>query len=176
MKEIKNISSPLSDSEIEMLQAGDMIKLSGTIYTARDAAHKRMVQMLKEGKALPFNIAGQTIYYAGPCPPKPGQIIGSAGPTTSGRVDIYTPALLALGLKAMIGKGPRSREVIDAMIKYKAVYMAATGGAGALIASCIKSVEIVAFDDLGPEAIYRFTVKDLPLIVAIDCRGNSLYS
>lgn len=176
MNEIKNISSPLSDSEIEMLQAGDMIKLSGTIYTARDAAHKRMIQMLKEGKALPFDIAGQTIYYAGPCPPKPGQIIGSAGPTTSGRVDIYTPALLALGLKAMIGKGPRSREVIEAMIKHKAIYMAATGGAGALIANCIKSVEVVAFDDLGPEAIYRFTVEDLPLIVAIDCRGSSLYS
>ncbi|AEE97008.1 Fe-S-containing hydro-lyase [Mahella australiensis] len=174
--EIKSIISPLSKAAIDELNAGDMVKMTGIIYTARDAAHKRMIQLLNQNLPLPFDIAGQTIYYAGPCPPKPGQVIGSAGPTTSSRVDVYTPPLLAHGLNAMIGKGPRSRAVIDAMVKYKAVYLAATGGAGALIADCIKKADIVAFEDLGPEAIYRLVVEDLPLIVAIDCHGNSLYS
>lgn len=174
--EIKSIISPLSKTAIDELNAGDMVKMTGIIYTARDAAHKRMIQLINQNLPLPFDITGQTIYYAGPCPPKPGQVIGSAGPTTSGRVDTYTPTLLACGLNAMIGKGPRSRAVIDAMIKYKAVYLAATGGAGALIANCIKKADIVAFEDLGPEAIYRLVVEDLPLIVAIDCRGDSLYS
>lgn len=173
--EIKDIMSPLPEKTADELQAGDMVKLSGIIYTARDAAHKRMINLIAQGKPLPFDISGQTIYYAGPCPAKPGKAIGSAGPTTSGRVDVYTPPLLELGLRAMIGKGPRSRDVIDVMIKHKAVYLAATGGAGALIANCIKKADIVAFEDLGPEAIYRLSVENMPLIVAIDCRGANLY-
>jgi len=173
--EIKDIMSPLPEKTADELRAGDMVKLSGIIYTARDAAHKRMINLIAHGKPLPFDISGQTIYYAGPCPAKPGKAIGSAGPTTSGRVDVYTPPLLELGLRAMIGKGPRNRDVIDAMIKHKAIYLAATGGAGALIANCIKKADIVAFEDLGPEAIYRLSVENMPLIVAIDCRGANLY-
>lgn len=174
MKEIK-ITTPLNDNIIKKLNAGDRVYITGTIYTARDAAHKRMVESLKSGKDLPFDIKNSIIYYVGPCPPKPGQIIGSAGPTTSYRMDDYTPSLIKAGLKGMIGKGNRSKEVIDSIAKYNCVYFAAIGGAGALISSCIKSSEIIAYEDLGTEAIRKLYVEDLPVIVAIDSKGNNLY-
>jgi len=173
--EVKQIHAPIIPSEIAHLKAGDIIHLSGTIITGRDAAHKRLYQMIQEGKALPVELMNQVIYYVGPCPAKPGQVIGSCGPTTSGRVDVYTPTLLDLGLKAMIGKGQRSREVVEAIVRNKAIYLAATGGAGALIAQSVKKAEVIAFPDLGTEAIHRLEVADLPLIVAIDSKGNSLY-
>ncbi|MDR0910126.1 MAG: Fe-S-containing hydro-lyase [Spirochaetaceae bacterium] len=164
----------LTDSFAE-LRAGDSIALSGFIYTARDAAHKRMIEMLDEGKPLPFPIAGSTVYYAGPSPTAPGQIIGSIGPTTSGRMDAYTPRLLSLGLKGMIGKGSRSAEVIRAMVEQGAVYFAAIGGAGALLASCVQSDEALAFEDLGTEAIHRLRIENFPVIVAIDSKGRNIY-
>ncbi|MBM7582506.1 fumarate hydratase subunit beta [Caldicoprobacter guelmensis] len=174
--EIKKIfHAPVIQEELDTLKIGDMVYLQGSIFTARDAAHKRMYQLIKEGKPLPIELKDQVIYYAGPCPARPGLMIGSCGPTTSSRMDAYTPLLLEHGLKAMIGKGPRSAQVIEAMVKYGAVYLAAVGGAGALIASCIKKVEIVAFEDLGPEAIYRMEVENMPLLVAIDAQGNNLY-
>jgi fumarate hydratase subunit beta len=173
--EIKQIHAPIIPSEIAELKAGDVIRLSGTVITGRDAAHKKLHQMIREGRTLPVELMNQVIYYVGPCPAKPGQVIGSCGPTTSGRVDVYTPALLDLGLKAMIGKGQRSRDVVEAIIRNKAVYLAATGGAGALIAQSVKKAEIIAFPDLGTEAIHHLELADLPLIVAIDSKGNSLY-
>ncbi|MDI6600907.1 MAG: Fe-S-containing hydro-lyase [Thermoanaerobacteraceae bacterium] len=174
MKEM-HITTPLDDRTITELEAGDRVYLTGIIYTARDAAHERMMRLIEEGKTLPFDIKGQVIYYTGPTPPRPGQVIGSVGPTTSGRMDSYTPKLLDMGLKGMIGKGGRSKDVIESMIKNKAVYMVAVGGAGAKIARCVKESSIVAFEDLGPEAIYRLMVENFPAVVAIDCYGNNQY-
>lgn len=172
---IVHIASPLEPEVVEKLKAGDQVFISGTIYVARDAAHKRMVQALDKGDRLPFDIAGQTVYYMGPSPAKPGQVIGSAGPTTSGRMDVYTPRLLAAGLRAMIGKGGRSLAVKEAMKKYRAVYLAAIGGAGALITKSIKKAEVVAYDDLGAEAIRCLEVEDFPAIVVNDIYGGDLY-
>lgn len=169
------ITPPLTDEVIRTLHAGDMVYITGTIYTARDAAHKRLVEMLDRGEAMPFDFDGQIVYYAGPAPAKPGEPIGSVGPTTSGRMDAYTPTLMREGLRAMIGKGLRSREVIDTLISETGVYFAAIGGAAALMSGCVKSAEVIAFDDLGPEAIRRLHVEELPVIVAIDCEGNNSY-
>jgi fumarate hydratase subunit beta len=171
------IQTPLSNSTITSLHAGDEVLLSGVIYTARDAAHKRFIALLDKGDKLPVDLSGQVLYYCGPAPARPGRPIGSAGPTTSGRMDIYTPALLMkTGLKGMIGKGERSRAVIDAMVQTQSVYFAATGGAGALIAKSIIASSIVCYEDLGPEAVYRLEVQNLPLVVAIDSKGNDLYT
>ena len=172
---IKNINTPLKEEITKELKAGDSILLSGTIYTARDAAHGRLINLLNEGKELPINIEDQIIYYVGPTPEKEGGIIGSAGPTTSYRMDSYAPRLLDLGLKGMIGKGARNEEVIDSIKKNKAIYFGAIGGAGALISKCITSCKIIAYDDLGAEAIRRLEVKDMPLVVIIDAEGNNLY-
>ncbi|MGB9809383.1 MAG: Fe-S-containing hydro-lyase [Caldanaerobacter sp.] len=169
------LHTPLKEETTVQLKAGDLILLSGNIYTARDEAHKRMVEAIDKGEILPFEIKDSIIYYVGPCPARPGQAIGSCGPTTSGRMDKYTPKLIELGLKGMIGKGLRSKEVVEAMKKHKAVYFTAVGGVGALLAQRVKRAEIIAYEDLGPEAIYKLTVEDFPLIVAIDCYGNNLY-
>ena len=167
---------PVSQAELEMLRAGDRVILSGVIYTARDAAHKRLVELMSAGGVLPLELEGTAIYYAGPTPEKPGEVIGSAGPTTSGRMDPYAPKLLDAGLKMMIGKGDRNAEVIDAIVRNRAVYFAAMGGAGALMGSCVDKVDIVCYEDLGCEAIRRLEVKDMPLTVAIDSRGENIYS
>lgn len=167
---------PVSQAELEMLRAGDRVILSGVIYTARDAAHKRLVELMSAGGDLPLELEGTAIYYAGPTPEKPGEVIGSAGPTTSGRMDPYAPKLLDAGLKMMIGKGDRNAEVIDAIVRNRAVYFAAMGGAGALMGSCVEKVDIVCYEDLGCEAIRRLEVKDMPLTVAIDSRGENIYS
>ena len=172
---VYNIETPLCNEEVKKLRAGDIVNISGIIYTARDAAHKRMIGMLEEGKSLPFDIRDQIIYYVGPCPAKPGEVIGSAGPTTSGRVDAYTPKLVELGLRGMIGKGLRDNCVVEAMKKYGAVYFGAIGGAGALIAKTIVHEEIIAFPDLGTEALRKLTVKEFPVTVIIDSLGNNLY-
>ncbi len=172
---VKKIMLPLINETLEGLKAGDNILLTGTMYVGRDAAHKRMVEALDEGKPLPFGIKGQTIYFMGPSPAKPGQPIGSAGPTTSGRMDSYSPRLIAEGLKGMIGKGMRSQEVKDAMKKYKAVYLAAIGGAGALISKSIKKSEIIAYEELGTEAVRRLEVEDFPATVVNDIYGGDLY-
>jgi fumarate hydratase subunit beta len=169
------LKTPLSDEDVESLRIGDRVLLSGIVYTGRDAAHKRLFDLLEEGKDLPFNIKGQVIYYVGPTPSKPGQIFGSAGPTTSYRMDAYSPSLIERGLKGMIGKGMRSDAVKEAMKRYKAVYFAATGGAGALLAKRIKKAQLVAYEDLGPEAIRMLEVEDFPVIVVNDVRGNDLY-
>ena len=174
MKEYK-INLPMSEEIIDKLEAGDYVYLTGTVYTARDAAHKRMDDTLKEGGKLPFDIKDAVVYYLGPSPATEGAIIGSAGPTTSGRMDSYTPKLLDLGLKGMIGKGRRDSSVIDSIKKNKAVYFAAVGGAGALLSKCIKKVEIIAYEDLGTEAIRKLYVEDLPVIVVIDKNGEDLY-
>ena len=171
----KRIHAPLVAQELETLRAGDSVLLSGTIYTGRDAAHKRLCALVEEGKPLPFDIRGQVIYYAGPCPAKPGDAIGSCGPTTSYRMDAYAPTLCDLGLIGMIGKGQRSPAVIDAIRRNGGVYFAATGGAGALIAGSVKAARVIAFEDLGTEAIRELQVADLPLIVAIDSEGGNLY-
>ncbi len=170
-----NIRLPFTKEIIENLKAGDTVTVSGVMYTARDAAHKRMAEALANGDPLPFDVKGQTIYYAGPCPAKPGMVIGSCGPTTSGRMDSYTPALLDLGLIAMIGKGERSPEVIASMQKNGAVYFGAIGGAGALYADSIQKVDVIAYEDLGPESVKRLEVENMPLTVIIDARGNNLY-
>jgi len=175
MAEPVHIRTPLSDKDVEKLKIGDRVLISGIIYTGRDAAHKRLFDLLKEGKDLPFDIQGQIIYYVGPTPAKPGQVFGSAGPTTSYRMDAYSPTLMERGLKGMIGKGMRSDTVKEAMKKYIAVYFAATGGAGALLAKRVKKAEVVAYEDLGPEAIRKLEVEDLPVIVVNDVRGNDLY-
>ena len=169
------LTTPLSDEDVEKLNIGDRVYLNGTIYTGRDAAHKRLVDLVKEGKELPFDVKGQVIYYVGPAPAKPGKPIGSAGPTTSYRMDAYAPTLMELGMKGMIGKGNRAPEVIEAMKKYKAVYLGATGGAGALIAKSIKKAEIIAYEDLGPEAIRKLEVENFPVVVINDTKGNDLY-
>lgn len=175
MQEVKKITTPLTDEAVASLRTGDKVAITGVIYTARDAAHNRMTEALREGAPLPFDIRGQIVYYVGPTPAPPGQVIGSAGPTTSGRMDSYTPPLLALGLKGMIGKGSRSAAVKEAMREHRAVYLAAVGGAGALLARCIKGAQVVAYGDLGPEAVYRLEVEDFPAMVVNDIYGGDLY-
>jgi fumarate hydratase subunit beta len=170
-----NIKSPIEEKVIEKLTAGTKVNISGVIYTARDDAHHRIVQALDKGGKLPFDLEGQTIYYMGPSPAPPGRVIGAAGPTTSQRMDKYTPKLLAAGIRAMIGKGSRSAEVREAIKKYKAVYLVTTGGAGALLAGAIKRVEVIAYEELGTEAIMRLTVEDFPAIVANDIYGEDLF-
>ncbi|MCR4403540.1 MAG: Fe-S-containing hydro-lyase [Firmicutes bacterium] len=170
-----DICTPMSDDVVARLKAGDNVRISGILFTARDAAHKRLVGLLNEGKELPVDIRGQIIYYVGPAPAPPGRPIGSAGPTTSYRMDSYAPILMEHGLKGMIGKGSRSQDVRDAMVKFKAVYFAAIGGAGALLAKCVKASELVAYEDLGPEAIRKLTVEDFPAVVVNDVYGNDLY-
>ena len=171
----KHLNVPAKTEELSELKSGDYVYLTGTIYTARDAAHKRMYETLLDGKELPVDVSGQFIYYLGPTPAREGQVIGSAGPTTSSRMDKYAPRLLDLGLKGMIGKGKRSKEVADAIVRNGAVYFAAVGGAGALLSKSITSSEVIAYDDLGTEAIRRLTVNNFPVIVVIDAQGNNLY-
>lgn len=172
---IKKITLPLSEESIKDLKAGDSVLLSGTIITGRDAAHKRLYDLIQSGKPLPVDVKGEIIYYVGPAPAKPGYAVGPAGPTSSYRMDKYAPSLLDLGLKGMIGKGARSREVIDAIVRNNCVYFAAIGGAAALIAKSIKSEEILCYEDLGTEAVRRYVVEDFPCIVAIDSMGNNVY-
>lgn len=171
----KHIEAPFDEEIARQLKSGDYVYITGTIYTARDAAHKRMYETLKQGLELPFQIKDQVIYYMGPSPAREGRPIGSAGPTTASRMDKYTPELLNLGLRGMIGKGKRSNEVMEAIVCNKAVYFAAVGGAGALLSKSIISSEVIAYDDLGPEAIRKLEVKDFPVIVVIDSEGNNLY-
>ncbi|MDH7601513.1 MAG: Fe-S-containing hydro-lyase [Armatimonadota bacterium] len=173
--EVKKLSAPLTERDVCGLIAGDRVLLSGTIYTARDAAHARLVEMIRHGDKLPFDLTGQVLYYAGPTPAPPGRVIGSLGPTTSSRMDVYTVEMLNAGIKGMIGKGERSTDVIDAIVRHRAVYFAATGGAGALLAKRVVSCEVVAFEDLGCEAIHKLEVVDFPLIVINDCFGNDFY-
>ncbi|MFH1283385.1 MAG: Fe-S-containing hydro-lyase [bacterium] len=175
-KQTINLTAPLTEESVKKLKVGDRVLLGGVIYTARDAAHKRLDELIKSNKELPIDLGGQIIYYVGPTPAKPGSIIGSAGPTTSYRMDPYTPDLLDKGLKGIIGKGARSKEVVKALKKHKAVYLVAVGGAGALISRCIKKVKLMAFEDLGPEAIYRLEVENFPLIVAVDAGGADLFN
>jgi fumarate hydratase subunit beta len=165
----------VTDETVNNLEAGDRVLLNGIIYTGRDAAHKRLFEMINKGEKLPLELEGQIIYYVGPCPAKPGQAIGSAGPTTSGRMDAYAPLMMEHGLKGMIGKGLRSSQVVESMIKNNAVYFAAIGGAGALLAEAIKEAEVIAFPDLGAEAIYKLKVENFPVTVVIDSKGNDLY-
>jgi fumarate hydratase subunit beta len=174
MAEIK-LKTPLRDEDVEKLNIGDKVLLTGVIYTGRDAAHKRLFDLIEAGKELPIDVRGQVIYYVGPAPAKPGKPIGSAGPTTSYRMDAYAPKLMELGLKGMIGKGNRGADVVEAMKKHKAIYFGATGGAGALLARSIKKAETVAYEDLGPEAIQRLEVEDFPAVVINDTKGNDLY-
>ncbi len=171
----KYINAPFTQEVVDDLKAGDYVYISGTIYTARDAAHLRMYETMNEGKEIPISLQDNVIYYLGPTPAREGQVIGSAGPTTSSRMDKYTPLLLKNGLKGMIGKGKRSEAVIEAMKEYGAVYFAAVGGAGALLAQCIKKAEVIAYDDLGTEAIRKLEVENLPVIVVIDRHGNNMY-
>ena len=171
----KHITVPMKKETVVTLKAGDYVYLTGTVYTARDAAHKRMYEILQEGGELPIDIQGQVIYYMGPSPAREGRPIGSAGPTTASRMDKYAPRLLDLGQTAMIGKGKRSQAVIDAVVRNGCVYLAAIGGAGALLSKCIKSSEVIAYEDLGTEAIRKLQVENLPLIVVIDSEGNNLY-
>jgi fumarate hydratase subunit beta len=174
--EVKRIRAPLTDEAVLDLKTGDNVLISGVIYAARDAAHKKLVELLEKGEEWPVDLKGQIIYYVGPAPAKPGQVIGSAGPTTSGRMDAYTPALLAYGVKAVIGKGLRNEATRKAFQDFKAVYLAATGGAGALLARTIKESEVVAYPELGPEAIRRLVVEDFPVTVINDAYGNDLYA
>lgn len=175
MGEIKKITTPLTDEIVASLHSGDKLLITGVIYTGRDAAHKRLIELVNKGEELPFDIQGQIIYFVGPAPAKPGRPIGSAGPTTSYRMDAYSPQLIERGLKGMIGKGMRSQEVKDAMVKHKAVYLGATGGAGALISKSITKAKVIAYDDLGPEAIRRLEVEDFPAVVINDIYGKDLY-
>ena len=169
------ITSPLTEKTIKTLRAGDPILLSGVIFTARDAAHKRMVELLEASMPPPFDLAGQTVYYAGPCPAPPGRVIGSVGPTTSMRMDSYAPRLIREGLRVMIGKGERGDAVADAIRRYSGAYLAAVGGTGALLSLCVEKAELAAFGDLGTEAVYRLCVRDMPLVAAIDCFGGNIY-
>ncbi|MCK5780189.1 MAG: Fe-S-containing hydro-lyase [Psychrilyobacter sp.] len=169
------LTTPFKNSDLKNLKSGDTVLISGVIYTARDAAHARLVKLLEDGKELPFNPEGQVIYYVGPTPAKPGQAIGSAGPTTSYRMDPYAPQMMDAGIKGMIGKGARSKEVKESILKNKAIYFAAVGGAAALIAKSINKAEVIAYDDLGAEAIRRMEVEDFPAIVINDLDGNDLY-
>jgi fumarate hydratase subunit beta len=175
MRTTGRIHTPLCDDVVAKLKVGERLLLSGDLFTARDAAHKRLIECLQQESALPFDLKGSIIYYVGPAPAKPGMALGSAGPTSSYRMDPYTPPLLALGLKGMIGKGQRSPQVVEAMRKHKAVYFAATGGAGALLCKSVKAATIIAYADLGPEAIRKLTVVDFPVIVVNDCHGHDLY-
>lgn len=175
MAEQIRIETPLTLNKVSKLKAGDNVLISGVIYTARDAAHKKMIEALARGEVLPFDVQEQIIYFVGPTPAKEGKVIGSAGPTTSGRMDAYSPTLIAQGLTGMIGKGLRSPEVIEAMKEHGAVYFGAIGGAGALISKCIVSAEVIAYPELGPEAVRRLVVQDFPAIVIIDKEGNNLY-
>jgi fumarate hydratase subunit beta len=175
MREAKQIVTPLNEQSILDLKIGDSVLISGIIYTGRDSAHKRLIETLDQGNALPIDIQGQIIYYAGPAPAKPGRPIGSIGPTTSYRMDPFAPRLIELGLKGMIGKGNRSEEVKRALVQYKAVYFGAIGGAAALMAKCVKKAEVVAYEDLGPEAIRRLEVENFPAVVVNDCHGGDLY-
>lgn len=172
---IRHIQAPLTEETARSLHAGDVVRISGYIYTARDAAHKRLCEALARGEQLPLDLKDNVIYYVGPTPAKPGEIVGSAGPTTSGRMDKYTPTMIAQGMRGMIGKGSRSQEVIDACVRSGAVYFVAVGGAAAVISQSIKGEEMIAYEDLGPEAIRRYEVKDFPAIVCIDCEGNDFY-
>ncbi|AWI07295.1 Fe-S-containing hydro-lyase [Clostridium drakei] len=171
----KRVSTPFTEEKVKDLKAGDSVLLSGVIYTARDAAHKRFIELLDKGEELPMDVKDSIIYYVGPSPAKPGKVIGSAGPTTSYRMDPYASRLLDIGLKGMVGKGLRSKEVIESMKKNKAVYFAAIGGAAALMGKAIKKAEVIAYEDLGSEAVRRLEVEDLPLVVVIDSEGNNLY-
>ena len=173
---MRQITAPLTEEVVRSLHAGDHVLLSGTVYTARDAAHLRMMECLQKGEPLPIDPEGSVIYYAGPTPTPPGRPVGSIGPTTSTRMDASTPTLLALGLRGMIGKGQRGEAVMRAMREHPAVYFAAVGGAAALMASCVTSCEVIAWDDLGPESVKRLTLKDLPLVVAADCYGQEAFS
>ena len=171
------VSAPIDDQTVESLHMGDEVLLSGTIYTARDAAHKRLCALIAQEKPLPLDLHGQVLYFVGPSPAKPGHVIGSAGPTTSGRMDAYSPILIEkAGLKGMIGKGDRNETVIASMKKYRAIYFAATGGAAVLLSRCIKKSTSICYEDLGPEAIFRLEVQKMPLVVAIDRFGNNIYS
>ncbi|MBQ3135188.1 MAG: Fe-S-containing hydro-lyase [Oscillospiraceae bacterium] len=170
-----HITLPLTEEIARTLRAGDRVYLTGTVYTSRDAGHKRMCESLAHGESLPFDPADATIYYVGPTPAKPAQVIGSAGPTTSGRMDAYAPTLMAAGVRGMIGKGARADEVVEAMKQHTCVYFGAIGGAGALLAKCIKKAELIAYEDLGAEALRRLYVENMPLYVIIDSRGNNLY-
>ena len=171
----KHITAPFKEEEILALKSGDCVYVTGTIYSARDAAHKRLIETLERGEDLPLEVRGNVIYYMGPSPAREGQAIGSAGPTTASRMDKYTPKLLDLGLKGMIGKGKRSAQVKDAIVRNKVVYLAAVGGAGALLSKCITKSEVIAYEDLGTEAIRKMEVKDFPAVVVIDTQGNDLY-
>ena len=171
----KHITAPLTPELARSLKAGDTVYLTGTIYTSRDAGHKRMCEALARGEALPFDPTDAIIYYVGPAPAKPGQVIGSAGPTTAGRMDAYAPTMMSVGARGMIGKGARLPEVVEAMKKYSGVYFGAIGGCGALLAKCIKSAELIAYEDLGAEALRKLYVEDMPLFVIIDSEGNNLY-
>ncbi|MCC8045891.1 MAG: Fe-S-containing hydro-lyase [Clostridiales bacterium] len=173
--ERRKVALPLTKELARTLRAGDEVLLTGTVYTSRDAGHKRMCESLAKGDPLPFDPSDATIYYVGPSPAKPGQVIGSAGPTTSGRMDAYAPTMMSVGARGMIGKGARLPEVIEAMKKYSGVYFGAIGGAGALLAKCIKKSELIAYEDLGAEALRKLYVEDMPLVVIIDCEGNNLY-
>lgn len=175
MGDIIRIQAPLTKEKVKALKAGDNVLISGVVYAARDAAHKKMIELLERGEELPFDPRGQILYYVGPCPAGPGEVIGSAGPTTSGRMDAYAPVLIERGLAGMIGKGLRNSGVVDAMVRFGAVYFGATGGAGALIARSVISEEILAFRELGPEALRKLVVRDLPAVVVIDSAGNDLY-
>ncbi len=172
---LKDVRTPLSDADIESLRTGDRVRISGVVYTARDAAHGRLWPLIQEGQALPIDVRGQIIYYTGPSPTKPGDVVGSIGPTTGSRMDKFTPALVKLGLKATMGKGARSQPVKDAFKQYKGVYFGAIGGAGAVLSRFVKRVEIVAYEDLGTEAIRRLEVEGFPAIVVNDCHGGDLY-
>lgn len=172
----KIIKTPLDDRAVESLKAGDIVKINGTVLTGRDAAHKKMIELLDSGQALPFDVSGQVIYYVGPTPARPGKVIGSAGPTTSSRMDSYAPKLIERGLKGMIGKGYRSKEVVDAMKKHKAVYFGAVGGAGALLSRTVVSSRVLAWEELGTEAVRVLEVRDFPATVIIDSDGNDLYA
>ena len=169
------VNLPLTEEKARQLRCGDTVYLTGEVYTSRDAGHKRMVELLSRGEDLPFDPQNATIYYVGPSPARPGQVIGSAGPTTSGRMDAYAPRLLSVGARGMIGKGARSPEVIEAMKRYSGVYFGAIGGAGALLAKCIKKAELIAWEDLQSEALRKLWVENMPLVVVIDCEGNDLY-
>ena len=173
--ERKIIHSDTIAEAAKTLRAGDSVLFSGTVYTARDAAHKKITELIEQGAPLPFDLNGATVYYAGPTPAPEGMAIGSCGPTTSGRMDVYSPRLLDLGLKCMIGKGQRSKDVVDAIVRNKAVYLCAIGGAGALAAQCVKTLEVIAFPELGCESVKKLTVEDFPLIVAIDSEGHDLF-
>ena len=173
---MQSIDLPLDPGVVESLSMGDMCELSGVLYTARDAAHKRMLEDAARGEPLPIDVAGQVLYYVGPTPPKPGAVIGSAGPTTSGRMDAYTPRMLELGLTGMIGKGGRSPAVVEAIARHRAVYFAAIGGTAALLAKRIREVELIAYEDLGTEAIRRLVVERFPVVVAVDSRGKDIFA